>query len=92
MEAVFALCVGGAHDCTMELDDQKIDNAVLALMYLTLHDECRAWKSYDWSATDRLHRKGLIADPMNKGKSVILTENGLREAERLCGELFGKGR
>lgn len=75
----------------MEPDSKKIDAAVLALMYLTLHDECRAWKSFDWEATDRLHKQGMIEDPANKAKSVVLTEQGLKEAERLFRELFAKG-
>ncbi len=29
----------------MELDTEKIDEAVLALLYLTLHDRYRVWKS-----------------------------------------------
>jgi hypothetical protein len=28
----------------MALDTNKIDDAVLALLSLTLHDDCRAWK------------------------------------------------
>ncbi len=72
----------------MEIDDEKIDAAVLALLWLTLHDERRAWKSFDWDAMDRLHRKGMIADPANKAKSVVLTDEGLRQAEILFQTLF----
>lgn len=75
----------------MELDNDKIDEAVLGLLYLTLHDEGRAWKSFDWSAMNRLHEKGYILDPVSKAKSVVLTEEGEREAERLCRQLFAKG-
>ena len=50
----------------MEIDFDKIDDAVLGLFWLTLHDERRAWKGFDWGALDRLHQKGLIADPANK--------------------------
>ncbi|NSY40875.1 DUF6429 family protein, partial [Leisingera sp. ANG59] len=53
----------------MEIDEDKIDDAVLGLLWLTLHDERRAWKGMDWSALDRLHRKGLIHDPVNRAKS-----------------------
>ncbi len=42
----------------MEIDEEKIDEAVLALLYLTLHDGGRAWKSFDWDAMNRLHEKG----------------------------------
>ncbi len=41
----------------MDYDEDKIDDAVLALMYLTLHDEARAWKGFDFEALNRLHRK-----------------------------------
>ena len=74
----------------MEPDTEKIDAAVIALMYLTLHDGCRAWKSFDWEATNRLHEQGLIEDPVNKTKSVVFTERGLKEAERLFNELLAK--
>lgn len=74
----------------MEVDYEKIDRSVLALMYLTLHDGFRAWKSFDWGATDRLYQKGFIENPANKAKSVVLTDEGLKEAERLFNELFVK--
>jgi Domain of unknown function (DUF6429) len=74
----------------LAIDEQKIDQTVLALLYLTLHDGCRAWKSFDWQAMTRLHEKGLIESPVNKAKSVILTEKGLAEAERLFKALFVK--
>jgi hypothetical protein len=67
----------------MEIDHDSIDEAVLALMWLTLHDGDRAWKGFDWAALARLHRKGLIEDPVNKAKSVILTGEGLQKAENL---------
>jgi hypothetical protein len=31
----------------MEIDADKIDRAVLALLWLTLHDGDRAWKGHD---------------------------------------------
>jgi hypothetical protein len=52
----------------MEIDEDKIDDAVLALLWLTLHNERCAWKGFDWATTDRLHKKGLIGDPVNKSK------------------------
>lgn len=42
----------------MDVDTDKIDDAVLALLYVTLHDGVRAWKGHDWAALDRLYRKG----------------------------------
>jgi hypothetical protein len=74
----------------MKLDTDRIDEAVLALLHLGLHDESRAWKSFDWDAMARLHEKGLISDPMGKAKSVAFTEEGLRESERLLAHLFGR--
>jgi len=74
----------------MDFDEEKLDRTVLALLYLTLHDENRAWKAFDWDVMKRLHDKGLILDPVSKAKSVALTETGLAESKRLFEELFGK--
>lgn len=74
----------------VDIDNDKIDDAVLALLHLTLHDRFRAWKGHDWDALDRLHRKGMIHDPVGKVKSVVLTDEGLAESERLFRRLFGK--
>ena len=74
----------------MQIDTDKIDEAVPALLYLTLHDGFRAWKTFDWETTNRLHKKGLIDNPANKTKSFALTESGLRESERLFRKLFTK--
>jgi hypothetical protein len=74
----------------MDADPDKVDEAVLALLYLTLHDRVRAWKSFDWDVMNRLHDKGFISDPVGKAKSVVLTETGLLESERLFKKLFAK--
>jgi hypothetical protein len=73
----------------------KIDDAVLALLHLTSFIEgkgqfavTRAWKGHDWDALDRLHQKGLILDPRNKNKSVVLTEEGRRQSAELFERLF----
>lgn len=57
-------------------------------MYLTLHDGNRVWKQIDWDITDRLHEKGMIADPRNKTKSLALTPEGLERAERVFNDFF----
>ena len=72
----------------MTLDENKIERAVLALLYLGLHDGVRAWKGFDWDAMNRLHEKGFISDPRGRAKSVVFTEEGLAEARRLLEELF----
>ena len=45
----------------MPLNKDKIDDAALALLYLTLHDGDRAWKGFDWGVLGRLHDKGMIS-------------------------------
>ena len=72
----------------MAVDPDKIDEAVLALLHLTLHDGARAWKGHDWEALNRLRRKGMIENPVSKAKSVVLTDEGLAESERLFRRLF----
>ena len=74
----------------MDIDEDKVDRAVLALLYLGLHDGVRAWKGFDWDSMGRLHEKGLISDPLNKAKSVVFTDEGLRESERALRELFSR--
>lgn len=76
----------------MNLDNEKIDRAVLALMYLGIHEDARAWKSFDWDAMARLHEKGFITDPRGKAKSVVFTEMGEAEARKLLEELFSKDK
>lgn len=75
----------------MEIDTEKVDEAALALLCLTLHDEVRAWKSFDWDTMNRLHEKGFISNPVGKAKSIVFTEQGLKEAERLFNNFFAKG-
>ncbi len=57
-----------------DFDREKVDETVLALMYLTLHDWNRAWKGFDW----------------NKAKSVVLTDEGLAKSASLFERYFGK--
>ncbi|HWI87517.1 MAG TPA: DUF6429 family protein [Sphingomonas sp.] len=77
------------------IDTDLIDEAVLALLFLTLHKDSpteaplwRAWKSFDWDAMARLHDKGLIANPAGKAKAVQLTEQGRRRCEEAFNRLF----
>jgi len=74
----------------MELDTDKIEDAVLALLHLGLHENDRAWKGFDWDALRRLHEKGYIGNPVGKTKSVVMTEAGRRRSEELLEKLFGK--
>jgi hypothetical protein len=74
----------------MELYTDEIDQAVLALLALGRHDGYRTWKAFDWESMQRLHEKGYITDPVGKAKSVLFTEDGSRESERLLQTLFGR--
>jgi hypothetical protein len=74
----------------MQLDTDKIDDAVLALLYLGLHDDVRAWKGFDWDSMNRLHEQGFISDPRSKAKSVVFTEEGLARAKVLLEKNFSK--
>ncbi|GLO72560.1 hypothetical protein MACH17_40770 [Phaeobacter inhibens] len=72
------------------LDEDKIDDTILALLRLGLHAEHRAWKSFDWDSMERLHEKGFISDPVGKAKSVWLTEEGLENPNSFCISCSGK--
>jgi hypothetical protein len=74
----------------MKIDTDAIDEVVLALMYLTLHDGYRAWKGLDWNALNRLHARGLIGNPVGRAKSVVFTEEGLHGSEQLFRKHFVK--
>ena len=76
----------------MDYDSDKVDDAVLALLMLTVHDEeeygARSWKGHDWDAMSRLHEKGFIGDPVSKAKSVVVTPEGLKRGRELFAHLF----
>jgi hypothetical protein len=74
----------------MELDTAKIDEAVLPLLQLTLHDHCRAWKGFDWDVMDRIYKAGFIDNPRNKNKSVVPTEGGLAASKAAFEKLIAK--
>ena len=72
--------------CLMGVNDEKVDDMVLALLYLTTFEDkprLRAWKGHDWNALGRLHRKDYISDPATKAKSVVLTEAGAKRSQEL---------
>lgn len=57
----------------MEYDKDKVDEMVLALLYLTtFKDEFgfRAWKGMDWDAMNRLCEKGYIRNPKSKAREM----------------------
>lgn len=76
-------------------DPERIDEAVLALLWLTAVTERRAhfketwaWRGHDWDALGRLHEKGFIADPVGKAKRVYFTDEGLERSRALFEKLF----
>ena len=79
-----------------DIDYDRIDDTVLALMYLTWHDRerftglVRAWKSFDWDAMNRLYEKEMIFDPVSKAKSVMLTKDGMERSKALFEEMFSR--
>jgi hypothetical protein len=79
----------------MEFDNDKIDDDVLALLYLTAFKEkkdwpWRTWKGHDWEAMNRLCEKGYISDPKNKAKSVTLSDEGYVKAKQLFEAKYAK--
>jgi hypothetical protein len=78
-----------AEESVGDADPDRIDDCVLALLRLTLHDGDRAWKGFDYEVMDRLFEKGYILDPRGKAKSVVFTEEALARAEKLFEESPG---
>ena len=72
----------------MAIDTDRIDDAVLALLHLTLHDQGRAGKGFDSDALARLHQKGMIDDPAGESNSVALTSDGLLRSTKLFEAMF----
>ncbi|MNP67332.1 hypothetical protein D3C76_1631540 [compost metagenome] len=73
----------------MEYDDKLIEEAVLALLAIFSFDDGRAWKQFDFETTSRLHEQGFISNPVNKNKSIWLTEEGLERGRQIADRLFG---
>lgn len=78
----------------LDYDRRKVDEVVLALLYLTLHrdgDEWRASKDHDRGALDRLHQMGVIKDPSLSPREVALTDDGVKLAKEFFQKHFGAG-
>ena len=75
----------------MEYDQTKLDEAVLALLYLNFFEHegvIRAWKGFDWESMNRLYEKGYIGDPKSTAKSIVVTEVGQSAAEAMFTKHF----
>lgn len=70
----------------MEYDKDKVDEMVLALLYLTSTTDqygTRAWKGLDWEVLDRLHKNGCISDPKSKSPTMLLSKEGAARSKEL---------
>ena len=56
-----------------DIDTDKIDEAVLALLQLALHDAFRAWKGHDWDTLGRLQG----AQHGKRGRTVKLSRTAV---------------
>ena len=79
----------------MDYDRDKVDEITLAMLWLTSFKDAgavRAWKGLDWDTMHRLYEKGFISDPKSKAKSVVLSEEGVKESEALFAKHFAVKR
>jgi hypothetical protein len=77
----------------MDIDEEKLEQTVLALLYLNTIDDKfrkRAWKGFPWSVMDVLHAKGYTSNPATKNKSVVLAEEGAMLSKELFEKLFAQ--
>jgi len=75
-------------------DTDKLLEVALGLMFLTVHGDDaapRVWKGLDWGILDLLYQRGWITDPRGKAKSVMLTEEGDKLAQRFFEKHFQRG-
>jgi len=75
----------------MEYDEKLIEEAVLALLAAFSSDDGNAWKGFDFEVMNRLHEQGLISNPVNRNKSIWLTEEGQERGRQIAERLFGGG-
>jgi hypothetical protein len=76
----------------MEYDRDKVDEMVLALLYLTSSTDqyaTRAWKGLDVETLDRLYKKGWISDPNSKAPTMSLSAEAAKYSQELFWKYFG---
>ena len=74
----------------MAYSDQKVEDAVLALLGFFASKDGQTWKRYEFSVMESLYEKGLITDPRGRQESVYLTPEGLDLSQNLAKQLFSK--
>jgi hypothetical protein len=73
----------------MHYDSQKVDDAMLGLLYLATYPDGDQAFGFDWDTLQRLYQRGLIEKPAWKSRNQIqFTKTGLAAAERAFRELF----
>lgn len=76
-------------------DLHKIEEAVLALLWLASYEEghfqfayTRSWKTHDWETLFRLHRLKYISNPDGDSHSITFTREGEKVARECHERLF----
>ncbi|KTC13351.1 transposase [Pseudomonas marginalis ICMP 9505] len=69
--------------------EKLIEDAVLALLVTFSFDHGHAWKGFDFEAMNRLHEQGFISNPVNRNKSIWLSEEGIERGRQIADRLFG---
>jgi hypothetical protein len=75
---------------TNDINKERILEGALAIISLSLHEEDRVWKGFDWDILDDMHKKGWISDPVTKTKSVCLSDEGAKLAQEYLENYFGE--
>lgn len=79
-----------------DFDTDKIDDAVLALLWLQafkqkkIHPDFEAWRNFRFDLLDRLREKELLYPQTGKEKTVSFTAEGEKLGRELCQRFFGK--
>ncbi|MFJ2494952.1 DUF6429 family protein [Pseudomonas iridis] len=61
----------------------------LALLAALSSNDGNAWKGFDFVIMNRLHEQGFISNPVNKNKSIWLTDEGMQRGRKIAERLFG---
>jgi hypothetical protein len=75
----------------MDIDGDKLEQTVLALLYLNSFQEGtgrRAWKGFPWTVMDALHEKGLYLKSGNEKQIRVVIRGGHQALRRIVREAF----
>jgi len=59
---------GSLYAMPRDIDQDMVDQAVLALLSLGRHEGDRTWKAFDWDTMNRLHPEGVHHRPGRQGE------------------------